>query len=109
MKRNRNEPTETTTTNDELTEQQKQNKCKDTIFNAYIELIDWNSGEEYPEMITMDQERVVNLQGRALRLCTCASVLAIATAAPVIGQSAETKKLLSKELGILLQNVNTNR
>jgi hypothetical protein len=82
---------------------------KDTIFNAYMELIDWNMNNEFPEIITIDRERIFGLQSRALRLCTCASSLAIASGVPVIGQSAETKKSLAKQLEILLQSVNNEK
>ncbi|EAT47425.1 AAEL001446-PA, partial [Aedes aegypti] len=83
---------------------------KDTIFNAYLELIDWNTENEFPEMLEMDRDRVIGLQGRASRLCTCASTLAITCAAiPSIAQAADVRKNLAKELGILLQNCNNTK
>lgn len=82
-------------------------KVKDIIFNAYMELLDWKTENEFPEFFAMDRTRLMELQGRALRLCACASALAIASGMPIISQSAEIKKTLAKEIEILLQNVKT--
>ncbi|XP_065084773.1 T-complex protein 11-like protein 1 isoform X1 [Ochlerotatus camptorhynchus] len=88
----------------------QQRRSKDTIFNAYLELIDWNTENEFPEMLEMDRDRVIGLQGRASRLCTCASTLAITCAAiPSIAQVADLRKNLAKELVILLQNCNNTK
>lgn len=88
----------------------QQRRSKDTIFNAYLELIDWNTENEFPEMLEMDRDRVIGLQGRASRLCTCASTLAITCAAiPSIAQSADLRKSLAKELIILVQNCNNTK
>lgn len=84
-------------------------KIKDVIFNAYMELLSWNKENEFPEFFSMDRERLVALQGRALRICACASALAIVSGLPAISQSADVKKSLSKEIEILLQNVNTEK
>lgn len=84
-------------------------KIKDVIFNAYMELLSWNKENEFPEFFSMDRERLVALQGRALRVCACASALAIISGLPAISQSAEIKKSLAKEIEILLQNVNTEK
>lgn len=82
-------------------------KVKDIIFNAYMELLDWKTENEFPEFFAMDRTRLTELQGRALRLCACASALAIASGMPIISQSAEIKKTLATEIEILLQNVKT--
>lgn len=84
-------------------------KIKDVIFNAYMELLSWNNKDEFPEFFSMDKERLRALQGRALRVCACASTLAIVSGLPVISQSAEVKKSLAKEVEILLENVNTDK
>lgn len=85
-------------------------RSKATIFNAYLELIDWNTENEFPEMLEMDRDRVIGLQSRASRLCTCASTLAITCAAiPSIAQATDVRKNLAKELGILLQNCNNTK
>lgn len=87
-----------------------QRRAKDTIFNAYLELIDWNTENEFPEMLEMDRDRVIGLQGRASRLCTCAATLAITCAAvPTIAQSVELRKSLAAELIILVQNCNNTK
>jgi hypothetical protein len=82
-------------------------KVKDIIFNAYMELLDWKTENEFPEFFAMDKTRLMELQGRALRLCACASALAIASGMPIIAQSAEVKKTLAKQIEILLENVKT--
>lgn len=84
-------------------------KAKDTIFNAYMELLCWKQENAFPEFFSMDHDRIVALQGRALRVCACASSLAIVGGLPVISQSADLKKSLAKEIEILLQNVNTEK
>ncbi|XP_070506123.1 T-complex protein 11-like protein 1 isoform X2 [Chironomus tepperi] len=84
-------------------------KIKDVIFNAYMELLSWDKENDFPEFFSMDRERLVALQGRALRVCACASSLAIVSGLPAISQSAEIKKSLAKEIEILLQNVNTEK
>ena len=114
----RNFPVETpsttasTSTSTELVEPSSpdlQRKTKDTIFNSYMELLAWNADNEFPEFFQMDRDRILALQGRALRICACASTMAAASGIPVIGQSADVKKNLAKEIEILLQNVNTNK
>jgi hypothetical protein len=84
-------------------------KAKDVIFNSYMELLCWKPENEFPEFFSMDHDRIVALQGRALRVCACASSLAIVSGLPVISQSADVKKTLAKEIEILLQNVNTDK
>lgn len=84
-------------------------KAKDIIFNSYMELLCWKPENEFPEFFSMDQDRIASLQGRALRVCACASSLAIISGLPVISQAADIKKTLAKEIEILLQNVNTNK
>uniref|UniRef100_U5EVV9 Putative sok1 kinase belonging to the ste20/sps1/gc kinase family n=1 Tax=Corethrella appendiculata TaxID=1370023 RepID=U5EVV9_9DIPT len=86
-------------------QQAQQRNSKDVIFNAYLELLDWSPENDFPEMLDMDRERIKTLQARALRLCTCAATLAVAsTAIPSIN---DLKKTLANELTILLENCNT--
>lgn len=96
----------------------RRNKCIDsnerhakaiTLINAYIEFLDWNPSNEYPEIMSMDQERLQELAGRAIRLCCIASVVAIASSVPVIGQQAANRLALLKEVGILLENVSNDK
>ncbi|CRK91264.1 CLUMA_CG004944, isoform A [Clunio marinus] len=84
-------------------------KAKDIIFNAYMELLCWKSENEFPEFFSMDHDRIVALQGRALRVCACASSFAIVSGLPVIAQSADVRKNLAMEIEILLQNINTDK
>lgn len=84
-------------------------KAKDIIFNAYMELLCWKPENNFPEFFSMDHDRIVALQGRALRVCACASSFAIVAGLPIISQSADVKKTLAKEIEILLQNVNTDK
>lgn len=96
----------------------RRNKCIDsnerhakaiTLINAYIEFLDWNPSNEYPEIMSMDRERLQELAGRALRLCCIASVVAIASSVPIIGQQAPNRLALLKEVGILLENVTCDK
>lgn len=100
-----------TTTPDESTNSpaNADKKIKDIIFNAYMELLDWKTTDAFPEFFSMDHERLVALQGRAIKTCACASALAIASGIPIISQSAETKKSLAKEIELILQNVKNNK
>lgn len=84
-------------------------KAKDIIFSAYMELLCWKAEDAFPEFFSMDHDRIVALQGRALRMVACASSLAIVSGLPIISQSADVKKNLAKEIEILLQNVNTDK
>ena len=79
------------------------------MINAYLEFLDWNEENEFPEIMAMDKERVIALAGRALRVCAGAAALAIAAGVPIIGQQTANRVALARELEILLQNVNTNK
>lgn len=94
------------------------NKCVDTndrhakaitLINAYMEFLDWNPENEFPEIIAMDQERILALASKALRLCICASTIAIASSVPVIGQQAANRTALSQQIDVLLQTINNNK
>lgn len=78
---------------------------KSTIFSAYMELLTWKPENPIPEFFDMDKDRLIALKGRAIRLCACASALAVASGVPCIAQSAAAKKQLAKQLNILLQSV----
>lgn len=86
-----------------------QPQSKDTIFKAYIELIDWTPENEFPEIMAMDKDRIRGLQSRGLRLTAAACCMAFVSGIPVIGQNAEIRKKLAAHLTILLQNVETNK
>lgn len=77
--------------------------------NAYLEFLNWNSENEFPELIAMDQERILTLAGRSLKLCVCASAVAIACSVPVIGQQSTNRIELSKQIDIILQNINNEK
>lgn len=90
------------------------NKCTDsnerhakaiTLINAYMEFLDWNTENEYPEIMSMDKERLQELAGRALKLCCIASVVAIASSVPIIGQQTANRIALHEQVAILLENV----
>lgn len=95
------------------------NKCTDTandhhakaitLINAYMEYLDWNPENEYPEIMSMDVERMQELAGRALRLCLIASTVAIVSSVPVIGQQTANRLALLKQVQILLENVSNDK
>lgn len=80
-----------------------------TLINAYMEFLDWNSENPYPETMSMDEERMRELAGRAIRLCCIASVVAIASSVPVIGQQTANRLDLLKQVQILLEHVQDNK
>lgn len=79
------------------------------ILNAYVELLQWDTKNEFPELILMDKDRLMEIATKSLRLCTAASVLAIAHSHPTIGQNSVAKKALAGELNILLESVHTRK
>lgn len=80
-----------------------------TLINAYMEFLEWDPEHEYPEIMSMDEERMHALAGRALRLCCIASIVAIASSVPVIGQQTPNRLALLKQVEILLENVNSEK
>lgn len=80
-----------------------------TLINAYMEFMDWDSEKEYPETMAMDKDRMMAISGRALRVCISASVLAIASSFPIIGEQTANRKSLREQIDVLLQNVNNNK
>lgn len=74
-----------------------------------MEFLDWNPDNEYPEIMSMDQDRMQELAGRALRLCCIASVVAIASSVPIIGQQTANRLALFKQVQILLENAITDK
>uniref|UniRef100_A0A0K8TRG9 Putative sok1 kinase belonging to the ste20/sps1/gc kinase family n=1 Tax=Tabanus bromius TaxID=304241 RepID=A0A0K8TRG9_TABBR len=77
----------------------------ETIYNAYMELLDWNDEKEYPEILSLDAERIKKLSQRAKRLCACASVMAISSGAAIISQRTENRAALAQQVEILFQGV----
>lgn len=80
-----------------------------TLINAYMEFLDWNQENEYPEIMSMDRERMQELAGRANRLCCVASVVAIASSVPIIGQQTANRLGLLEQVQILMENVRDNK
>ncbi|XP_059614081.1 T-complex protein 11-like protein 1 isoform X2 [Phlebotomus argentipes] len=78
---------------------------KYTIANAYVELTDWQAENEFPELLSMDKERIETLQKRINRLCACTTVLAIASGVPMFAQNPNMKAAFAQEVEILLQDV----
>ncbi|KAM7346422.1 T-complex protein 11-like protein 1 isoform 2-T2 [Cochliomyia hominivorax] len=76
-----------------------------TISNAYMELMDWPEGIEFPEVLSIDKDRIIKLGQRAKRLCVGASLIAICSAIPIISQRTENRSQLAKQIEILLQSV----
>lgn len=81
------------------------NNGKHTISNAYLELIDWNAQNDFPELLDMDEVRIRSLQTRALQLCTCVSTMAIASGVPTFSQNPNLKKSFANDLKIITQNL----
>ncbi|XP_055683240.1 T-complex protein 11-like protein 1 isoform X2 [Lutzomyia longipalpis] len=78
---------------------------KHTIVNAYLELLDWQVDNEFPELLLMDKERIETLQKRINRLCACTTVMALASGVPSFAQNPNMKGAFAREVEILLQDV----
>lgn len=75
-----------------------------TIINAYLDLMDWPTNLEFPEVFYMDNQRILELAERARRLCACAALFSICNAVPIVAQYSDHRLDLSKQFLILLQN-----
>ncbi|XP_017483757.1 PREDICTED: T-complex protein 11-like protein 1 isoform X1 [Rhagoletis zephyria] len=80
-----------------------------TISNAYMELMDWDESKEFPEVLSIDKERILKLGQRAKRICTCAAVISICSAVPIISQRSENRAALAKQVEIILQDTTNER
>lgn len=80
-----------------------------TIYNAYMELMDWKDPDKFPEVLSVDKDRILKLGQRAKRLCACASLISICSAVPIISQRTENRKTLAKQIEILLQSVTNQK
>lgn len=78
-----------------------------TIWNAYLELMDWPENSEFPEVLAIDKERIMKLSWRAKRLCVSAAFISICTAIPIISERSENRIEMASQIFVLLQNVNT--
>lgn len=96
----------------------RRNKCVDandrhakaiTLINAYMEFLEWDPAHQYPETMSMDEERMQALAGQALRTCCTASIVAIASSVPIVGQQTANRLALLKQVEILMENVNSDK
>lgn len=74
-----------------------------------MELLDWPEDVEFPEVLSMDKDRIFKLGHRAKRLCVGASLISICSAVPIISQRPENRAQLAKQIEILLQSVTTEK
>ncbi|XP_017064137.1 T-complex protein 11-like protein 2 [Drosophila eugracilis] len=77
----------------------------ETIYNAYMQLIDYPADKEFPELLRIDKDRFEGLSWRAQRLILCASLISIAQSTPIISQRRENRIKLSQELDVIVQDV----
>lgn len=71
-------------------------------------LLEWDQDQKFPETLALDEARIAGVRIKALKLCICASAVVIASNIPLIGQNAEHKAGLAKEVAIILENVKNN-
>ncbi|BFG02937.1 T-complex protein 11-like protein 2 [Drosophila madeirensis] len=76
-----------------------------TIYNGYMELIDYPADKEFPELLRIDKERFAGISWRAQRLILCASLISIAQSPPIISQRPNNRAKLAKQLEIIMQDV----
>ncbi|KAJ4447657.1 hypothetical protein ANN_09664, partial [Periplaneta americana] len=76
---------------------------------AYLELLDWNNRNPYPETLVMDQGRFTELGRRCLRLHITGSVLLVtaSTVQPLYGIAAFKEKL-KEHIKVLMEDNYTN-
>lgn len=82
-------------------------KPEQTIFNAFMELLNWDPEVEFPEVLSNDKERFLKLSQRVLRICGCASTTAICSGISILNQKDDLRSSLIKQFAIILQNVTT--
>lgn len=82
-------------------------KPEQTIFNAFMELLNWDPEVEFPEVLSNDKERFLKLSQRVLRICGCASTTAICSGISILNQNVDLRSSLIKQFAIILQNVTT--
>lgn len=70
--------------------------------------MDWPENVEFPEVFSIDKDRILKLGQRATRLCIGASLVAICSAVPIISQRSDNRIALAKQIDILLNGV-TNK
>lgn len=97
------------TTTSPIPPQQPQTSSESTIVNAYMELLEYSEEKEFPELLNMDKDRFLTMKSKAERLCACASTMAVASGVPVLGQNSDFKNSLSRQIEIILQNVNNQK
>lgn len=78
----------------------------DVILNAYLEFLQWDDNNTFPEVLDLDKERITKLSIKALRLCIAASSLAVASLVPIISQVVANREILATQINILCQNIN---
>lgn len=71
--------------------------------------MDYPEGVEFPEVLSIDKERILKLGQRAKRLSVGASLIAICSAVPIISQRTENRKELANQIQILLQTVTNEK
>jgi len=77
----------------------------ETIYNAYMQLIDYPADKEFPELLRIDKERFAGLSWRAQRLILCASLISVAQGMPIISQRRENRIKLAQQLDIIVQDI----
>lgn len=81
-------------------------KPEQTIFNAFMELLNWDPENEFPEVLSNDKDRFLKLSQRVLRICGCACATAICSGISILNQKDDLRLSLIKQFAIILQNVN---
>ncbi|EDV45955.1 T-complex protein 11-like protein 2 [Drosophila erecta] len=92
-------------TEDWLLRHRSGSSVDETIYNAYMELIDYPADKEFPELLRIDKERFAGLSWRAQRLILCASLISVAQSTPIISQRRENRIKLAQQLDIIVQDI----
>lgn len=74
-----------------------------------MELLDWPENVEFPEVLSMDKDRILKLGHRAKRLCVAASLISISSAIPIISQRSENRSHLASQIDVLVQTITNEK
>ncbi|CAK1542558.1 unnamed protein product [Leptosia nina] len=83
------------------------NVTAQTLARAYLELLEWDDSNNYPETLTLDKPRFVELGMQVYRLICVASLLLVS---PSCGNdpNAQHKQRLKEKIDIIIDNASNN-
>ena len=68
-----------------------------------------DEANEFPEVLSIDKDRILKLGHRAKRLCVLSALISVASAIPVISQRPSNREELAKEMAIILKEATSEK